>query len=84
MQRPKEGRVLFWMCAIIFFNQFGFGAVVPVLPLYAKSFDVSISAIGATIAVFGGARFLSAVPAGQMADLVGRRPALALGGLVSG
>jgi MFS family permease len=82
VQRPKEGRVLFWMCAIIFFNQFGFGAVVPVLPLYAKSFDVSISAIGATIAVFGGARFLSAVPAGQMADRVGRRPALALGGLV--
>jgi MFS family permease len=70
------------MCAIIFVNQLGFGAVIPVLPLYASSFGVSVSAIGATVAVFGAARFLSAVPAGRLADRLGRRPALALGGLL--
>ncbi len=81
-KRFSENRVLAWMCAIIFINQLGFGAVIPVLPLYAQSFDVSVSAIGATVAAFGAARFLSAVPAGRMADRFGRRPALALGGLL--
>ena len=80
--RFNERRVLAWMCAIIFVNQLGFGAVIPVLPLYASSFGVSVSAIGATVAVFGAARFVSAVPAGRMADRLGRRPALALGGLL--
>jgi MFS family permease len=70
------------MCAIIFINQLGFGAVIPVLPLYAKSFGVSVSAIGATVAVYGAARFLCAVPSGRMADRIGRRPILAVGGLV--
>ena len=49
--RFNERRVLAWMCAIIFVNQLGFGAVIPVLPLYASSFGVSVSAIGATVAV---------------------------------
>lgn len=80
--RFNERRVLAWMCAIIFINQLGFGAVIPVLPLYANTFGVSVSAIGATVAAFGAARFLCAVPSGRMADHFGRRPALALGGLL--
>ena len=59
--RFSERRVLAWMCAIIFVNQLGFGAVIPVLPLYASSFGVSVSAIGATVAVFGAARGLVVV-----------------------
>jgi MFS family permease len=81
-KRLNERRVLVLMCVIIFFNQVGFGAVVPVLPLYAQSFGVSVSAIGATIAVYGAARFLCAVPSGRMSDRYGRRPALALGGVL--
>jgi len=81
-QRLNERRVLAFMCVIIFCNQVGFGAVVPVLPLYAQSFGVSVSAIGATVAVYGAARFLCAVPSGRMADRFGRRPTLALGGLL--
>jgi MFS family permease len=57
--------------------------VVAVLALYAHSFGVGQSAIGASIAVYGLARFLLAVPAGRLADAAGRRSALALGGLVS-
>jgi len=34
--RFNERRVLAWMCAIIFVNQLGFGAVIPVLPLHAR------------------------------------------------
>src|ERR1700736_6106301 len=72
-------RVLVWMCVLIGVNQLGFGAVVPVAPLYAASFGVSTSAIGLTIAVYGLARFVVAVPAGRLADRVGRRGTLALG-----
>jgi MFS family permease len=72
------------MCVLIAVNQLGFGSVIPVLPLYAQSFGVSQSAIGATVAIYGLGRFLVAMPAGQLCDWLGRRPALALGGVVSG
>jgi DHA1 family multidrug resistance protein-like MFS transporter len=68
---------------LVAINQLGFGAVVAVLALYASSFGVGQSAIGAAIAVYGLARFLVAVPAGQLADRIGRRGVLALGGLVT-
>jgi MFS family permease len=55
-----------------------------VLALYARSFGVSQLAIGLAIAVYGFARFAVAMPAGRLADRAGRRPALALGGLVTG
>ncbi len=82
---PKQSprTILAWMCALIAINQLGFGAVIPVLPLYAQSFDVPQVAIGATIAVYGLARFLLAVPTGQVADRLGRRNALAIGGALS-
>ena len=82
-QRSLERRILFWMCVLIAVNQLGFGAIIPTLPLYAQSFGVSASAIGLAIAVYGLARFAAALPAGNVADRFGRRPALALGGFVS-
>jgi MFS family permease len=80
---PFEQRVLIWMCVLVAVNQLGFGAMVPSLPLYAQSFGVTASAIGMAIAAYGLARFLTAIPAGQLADRLGRRPTLAIGGLVS-
>ncbi|HEV8586110.1 MAG TPA: MFS transporter [Methylomirabilota bacterium] len=83
MAPPNPTRVLVWMCVLIAVNQLGFGAVVPALALYARSFDVTQSAIGLAIAVYGLARFLVAMPVGRLTDAVGRRVALALGGLVT-
>jgi MFS family permease len=71
------------MCVLIAVNQLGFGSIVPALALYARSFGVAQSAIGLAIAVYGLARFLIAVPAGRLADHLGRRTTLAIGGLVS-
>jgi MFS family permease len=71
------------MCVLIAVNQLGFGSVVPVLALYARSFGVTQSAIGLSIAIYGLARFLMAVPVGRLADGAGRRTTLALGGLVT-
>ncbi len=80
---PSVRSILAWMCVLIAVNQLGFGAVIPVLPLYAQSFGVSQVAIGATVAVYGLARFLLAMPAGRIADSLGRRNALAIGGALS-
>jgi MFS transporter, DHA1 family, multidrug resistance protein len=74
---------LFWMCVLVGVNQLGFGGVVPSLPLYARSFGVSVSAIGLAVGVYGLARLVGAAPAGALADRLGRRPALALGGLLT-
>lgn len=79
----KRWHILIWMCVLITANQLGFGAIVPVVPLFAQQFGVSQSAIGLTIAVFGLARFLVNVPAARIADTHGRRNALAIGGLIT-
>jgi DHA1 family multidrug resistance protein-like MFS transporter len=78
-----EGRVLLAMCGLITVNQLGFGSVIPVLPLYAQSFGVPASAIGMAVAIYGLARFFVAIPSGKLADWLGRRPTLAIGGLIS-
>ena len=83
MSDPRATRILVWMCVLIAVNQLGFGAIVPVIALYARSFGVLQSAIGVAIAVYGLARFLVAMPVGKLADVLGRRAALALGGLVT-
>ncbi|MFV0296756.1 MAG: MFS transporter [Hyphomicrobiaceae bacterium] len=78
-----EQRVLVWMCVLVGINQLGFGAMIPSLPLYAESFGVPASAIGMAVAVYGLARFFVAMPSGQLSDRLGRRPTLAIGGLIS-
>src|SRR6476646_4069448 len=78
-----ENRILAWICALIFVNQLGFGSIVPVVPLYARQFDVPLSAIGLTIAVYGLARFLVNLPAGMISARYGRSHALAIGGLIT-
>ena len=82
---PPRGanKTLFWMCVLAGINQLGFGGVVPALPLYAASFGVSASAIGMAVGVYGLARLAGALPAGWLCDAVGRRHALALGGLIT-
>ena len=80
---PKERSILIWMCALIAANQLGFGAVVPVVALYAEEFGVTQTAIGLTIAVYGLARFLVNYPSGQLSERIGRKPTLAIGGAIT-
>jgi MFS transporter, DHA1 family, multidrug resistance protein len=79
----ERWRILVWMCVLITVNQLGFGAIVPVVPLFAQQFGVSQSAIGLTIAVYGLSRFLVNVPSSRIADTHGRRNALAIGGIIT-
>lgn len=75
--------VLVWMCVLIAANQLAFSANTPIIAQYAESFGVSMTAIGLTFAVYGLARLLFNIPSGSTADLLGRKPALAIGGFLS-
>lgn len=82
-RRYQRNRILVWMCVTIFVNQLGFGSIVPVVPLYADTFGVSLTAIGLSVAVYGVARFLFNLPTARVADRWGRRWALAIGGAIT-
>jgi DHA1 family multidrug resistance protein-like MFS transporter len=71
------------MCVLIGVNQLGFGAIVPTISLYAKSFGVSATAIGFAIAIYGLSRLIGAPLSGGISDKFGRRHSLALGGIVT-
>ena len=52
---PRERSILIWMCALIAANQFGFGAVVPVLALYAEEFvAMRVNALVVDLALLDG------------------------------
>jgi MFS transporter, DHA1 family, multidrug resistance protein len=90
MQRSRDigldkgaQKILIWMCVLIAANQLGFGAIIPVTALYAEQFDVSNTAIGLSVAIYGLARLMANMPAGRLADQTGRRRTLALGGILT-
>jgi MFS family permease len=67
------------LCALILVNQIGFGLITPVLPEYARGFGLGSGAVGLVIGIYGLARFLANVPAGQVSERWGRRTVLIAG-----
>jgi len=74
---PREVAVL---VAIAFCVALGFGIVAPVIPVFARTFDVSIFEASAVISVFALMRFVTAPLAGALVNRSGERLILA-GGL---
>ena len=71
------------LCALILVNQLGFGLITPVLPSFARSFGLDASSIGLVIGIYGFARVLANVPAGQLAERGGRRKVLIIGTIIT-
>jgi DHA1 family multidrug resistance protein-like MFS transporter len=71
------------LCVLILVNQIGFGIITPVLPGYARSFGLGAGSVGLVIGIYGFARFLANVPAGQIAERRGRRQVLIIGTLIT-
>jgi DHA1 family tetracycline resistance protein-like MFS transporter len=63
-----------WMAVAV--DLLGFGIVIPLLPLYAESFDASPAVIGALFASYSLAQFVFSPIWGRLSDRVGRRPVL--------
>lgn len=61
----------------------GQGVIAPVLPLFARRFDVGTAAVGLTLSSFGLARLVLNVPLGVLSDRHGRRVLLVWGPLIT-
>lgn len=75
---PGEIKVL---VASAFVIAVGFGLVTPVLPAYARSFDVGVAAASVVVSAFAFFRLLFAPASGALVSRLGERPVY-LGGLL--
>ncbi len=78
LKRPEFRRLL----AISITVALGFGMIVPVLPLFAKSFGVGLAAIGFVQLVFGLTRFSFGLVGGLVVDRFGERACTMAGLLI--
>src|ERR1044071_3476762 len=60
----------------VFIDLVGFGIVLPLLPLYGKSYGASGIEIGLLMASYSAMQFLFAPGWGRLSDRIGRRPVL--------
>ena len=80
----RENEMLLTLSGMQIVIMLGFGMIAPILPLYARSFDVSTVMVGLLITSFGVARLFTNLPAGKLADRIGRRPLILTGPIVTG
>jgi len=64
---------------VAFFVMLGFGVVVPVLPVYVRSFGVGYVEVGAVVSAFALMRLVANPFVGPLVDRVGERVVLATG-----
>jgi DHA1 family multidrug resistance protein-like MFS transporter len=69
---------------IVFVVMLGFGIVVPILPLFARSFGVGYGAAGLLISVFAFTRLVAGPVAGPLVDRFGERISAATGVTIVG
>ena len=77
--KPRLSRDVFVLGVIAFFVMVGFGVVVPVLPVYVRSFDVGYLEVGAVVSAFALMRLVASPFCGRLIDWAGERAILASG-----
>jgi MFS family permease len=80
VSEPTRGSLLV-LFLVVFIDLLGFGMVLPLLPNYAKQFDVGMSGwmLGLLMSIFSAMQFLFAPFWGMLSDRIGRRPVLMVG-----
>lgn len=73
---PREVAVL---TIVGFFVALGYGMVVPIIPVFAKSFGVSTLAATSVVSVFASMRLIAATPGGRLVNRFGERLMLWIG-----
>ena len=78
MPDSKPRSPIFIIFLTVFITMIGFGIVIPVLPVYAKSepFKLTPSELGWLVGIFSLVQLVSAPLMGKLSDRVGRRPVL--------
>lgn len=77
--RPRLSRDVVVLGLIAFFVMVGFGVVVPVLPVFVRSFHVGYVEVGAVVSAFALMRLVASPFCGKLIDLAGERTVLAVG-----
>ena len=70
----KSSRLIIFL--IVFIDLVGFGVVIPMLPLYARSFGASATDLGWLMAIYSLLQIFVSPLWGQLSDRFGRRPIL--------
>lgn len=81
---PKLPREIKVLVAAAFLIAIGFGIVAPVLPQFAQSFHVSVSAAAVVVSVFAFTRLIFAPLSGILVERMGERRTYILGILIVG
>jgi MFS family permease len=76
---PALPRDVIVLAVVAFFVMLGFGVVVPVLPVYVRSFGVGYLEVGAVVSAFAVMRLVANPFVGRLVDLAGERVVLASG-----
>ncbi|MEO6942755.1 MAG: MFS transporter [Terrimesophilobacter sp.] len=77
--KPRLSRETIVLGVIAFFVMVGFGVVIPVLPVFIRSFHVGYIEVGAVVSAFALARFIVSPFVGKLIDWGGERTILAIG-----
>jgi len=77
--KPRLSRDVYVLGVIAFFVMVGFGVVIPVLPVYVRSFNVGNLEVGAVISAFALMRLIASPFCGRLIDWMGERLVLATG-----
>lgn len=77
--KPRLGRDVYVLGVVAFFVMVGFGVVVPVLPVFVRSFGVGYLEIGAVVSAFALMRLVASPFCGWLINRGGERTVLAVG-----
>lgn len=77
--RPHLSREVVVLGVIAFFVMVGFGVVIPVLPVFVRSFDVGYVEVGAVVSAFALMRLVTSPFCGALINWLGERVVLAMG-----
>ena len=77
--KPRLSREVIVLGIIAFFVMVGFGVVIPVLPVFIRSFHVGYTEVGAVVSAFALMRFVASPFVGKLINLSGERTILAIG-----
>ena len=72
-------RVVWMLTLSAFFVALGFGVMIPVLPLFARSFGVSNLLIGLVVSAFAGMRLAASPFCRRISDRIGHRRTIGIG-----
>jgi MFS transporter, DHA1 family, multidrug resistance protein len=77
--KPRLSREVVVLGLIAFFVMVGFGVVIPVLPVFVRSFHVGYTEVGAVVSAFALMRLVASPFCGRLIDFGGERTILAIG-----